>query len=465
MRAILSALATLCLGALLGCSQATTATQADAATSTTDVVLADADGAATDTGPDTKTVSQCSATCSNGVCESGEAPGSCSDCTGYGNTCIETACAAELATCNAKPGCAQMVTQCLHPCGDTPACALACQHMGSAGVSAAYAPLVACIAAKGCSTCGDGTCDAGENSGTCPADCKAASAGNGLCEPGESLTCTFDCGAGDYFACLASECPEVVATCNADPVCAPALQCYRACNTMGCFDACAAKWGSATMALLKCEKPACQTKMRDVCGNGYCDGDELWSCPKDCQFPVPVCGNGSCEPGESSKTCAGDCGAPTDVATCVAEHCATQQAACKADAGCAAVIACLDACPVTSEWKACAKSCSPVGASLWLSLPYVMCIDGYGCRPVLPPYCGDGTCQAGETAAACPSDCYEPSPVCGDGWCAKSETVAGCPQDCATCETTGCQPDKGGEAMVCCKVSGMPICAYESACD
>ena len=43
--------------------------------------------------------------------------------------------------------------------------------------------------------------------------------------------------------------------------------------------------------------------------------------------------------------------------------------------------------------------------------------------------CGDGTCQATESAQSCPDDCARRGPVCGDGLCAIGEAST-CPGDC-----------------------------------
>ncbi|MBI5549851.1 MAG: hypothetical protein HY901_38685 [Deltaproteobacteria bacterium] len=49
------------------------------------------------------------------------------------------------------------------------------------------------------------------------------------------------------------------------------------------------------------------------------------------------------------------------------------------------------------------------------------------------PYCGDGTCSAGEDSWSCATDCAS-APTCGDGYCDAGEDGWGCPEDCDVCE-------------------------------
>jgi hypothetical protein len=69
------------------------------------------------------------------------------------------------------------------------------------------------------------------------------------------------------------------------------------------------------------------------------------------------------------------------------------------------------------------------------------CGDGY-CCPTMEssatcpndcgqPFCGDGVCNTntGESSTSCPSDCG-PSTYCGDGSCNGGETSSSCPSDC-----------------------------------
>ncbi len=77
------------------------------------------------------------------------------------------------------------------------------------------------------------------------------------------------------------------------------------------------------------------------CGDGVCTGNETGvNCPADCKTAA-VCGNGTCEPGEDSQNCPGDCPAIAVCGdgTCDASESATNcaldcQAGLKAKADC-----------------------------------------------------------------------------------------------------------------------------------
>jgi hypothetical protein len=49
------------------------------------------------------------------------------------------------------------------------------------------------------------------------------------------------------------------------------------------------------------------------------------------------------------------------------------------------------------------------------------------------PYCGDGSCNNGETSGTCPADCSSGGPFCGDGTCNGSENCSSCPSECGAC--------------------------------
>lgn len=57
------------------------------------------------------------------------------------------------------------------------------------------------------------------------------------------------------------------------------------------------------------------------------------------------------------------------------------------------------------------------------------------------PFCGDGRCGKGETAANCAVDCPVSEDVCGDGACGLTETESSCPADCGTAPPGSCNND------------------------
>lgn len=110
-------------------------------------------------------------------------------------------------------------------------------------------------------SCGDGKCNGGENSSSCPVDCPAPPpdeiCGNGVCAGDEdSYSCPADCG----------EPPP--ATCNNDGVCNDGEDCLACSDCAGRTDG----------------KP----KNRYCCGADTCDESR---CGALCSAPVPECGD------------------------------------------------------------------------------------------------------------------------------------------------------------------------------
>ncbi|AKF09894.1 hypothetical protein [Sandaracinus amylolyticus] len=173
-----------------------------------------------------------------------------------------------------------------------------------------------------------------------------------------------------------SDCSGVT-TCNAGQYCddSGVATCTPGCTSdsnCGPNEFCARPVGEAIGACQSCP----------VCGNGSCEsGETASSCASDCTGG-PQCGNGSCEPGESAASCASDC---ASAPVCGDGLCEPGEGACAADCG--------------------------VG-----------------------PRCGNGVCEAGESAASCPPDCAI-GPVCGDGVCEPGEA---CPGDCTDVTLAEC---------------------------
>ena len=141
------------------------------------------------------------------------------------------------------------------------------------------------------STCGDSFCTHAEDAGDCPDDCPPM-CGDGFCTHAETaLDCPFDCPpiCGDGF-CSPEEdfisCPQ---DCQTGAICGDGF-----CDYMMGEDEynCPSDCGGGTMG----------------CGDGFCDyamGEDPQSCPQDCQ-PQMICGDGYCEPDEI-YSCPEDC--------------------------------------------------------------------------------------------------------------------------------------------------------------
>jgi hypothetical protein len=137
------------------------------------------------------------------------------------------------------------------------------------------------------------------------------------------------------------------------------------------------------------------------CGNGKCDPGETTSiCPQDCQGNGP-CGDGVCEPGENVESCPNDCPAVCGDGICSVGP---------------------------EDQNSCPKDCGGEG------------------------FCGDMLCAPNENPATCPQDCGMEG-FCGDGVCGPGEDSAICPQDCGGTGCLGCAcmltMSQGGCADIC----------------
>lgn len=139
-----------------------------------------------------------------------------------------------------------------------------------------------------------------------------------------------------------------------------------------------------------------------TCGDGFCSAAETASCPADCGGG-PVCGNGTCESGETKANCAQDCGSTGPI--CGNGKCES------------------------GETKAnCAQDCGSGGA-----------------------VCGNGTCEAGETPQTCSKDCNLGACCANAG--AECGMVTGCGNcgSCGsgfTCTQNACLEQGGGDTCL-----------------
>ncbi len=272
--------------------------------------------------------------------------------------------------------------------------------------------------------CGDGLCAKPETTATCALDCSAGPVcGDGKCQLGEAASgCTKDCQAtGPVCGDGMCNAPESAASCPID---------------------CKTAW---------------------TCGDGACDPDETAStCPSDCA-PTAKCGDGSCSAGETPQTCAADCasaaacgdmvcGAGESAQTCSFDcqadnvclfaKCKAQVQACFDDVGCASLVQCAQDC---AGDNACSSGCTVglSGTALSALSALGTCAGTANCGSGGTGSCGDGQCTAGETAAACPTDCAPPQ-QCGDLACNGSESKAACNLDCddqIVCAAAKCPAD------------------------
>ncbi len=125
---------------------------------------------------------------------------------------------------------------------------------------------------------------------------------------------------------------------------------------------------------------------------------------------------------------------PNAIVVCIKAKCAGTFAACTAVPACAAVVACVGGCGES----ACTDQCLQADAAKSSTFQAMAgCGQQQGCIPGAGgAVCGNGVCDAGETADGCPQDCCAqgctgtPSEFCGDLQCKAPEDASSCPVDC-----------------------------------
>jgi len=249
--------------------------------------------------------------------------------------------------------------------------------------------------------CGDGICSGGETEATCPQDCT----GGGACGD-----VTFQgCCDGEVLNWCEND-QLMTLDCLGSPSCGwQAADSYYNCGSAGAAD----PSGSFPKD--------CGGSTGPVCGDGSCDGGETAAtCPADCGTTGSVCGDGACDAGETAATCPADCGSTpstcdggiTDVGCCEGQSLVFCDSGSLKVQDCSAAAAC--------GWNATAGaySCGTAGTADPSGL------HPYTCSEIAAPVCGDGICDPGESCETCPADCGE-CPVAGEDVVGDADTLGG----------------------------------------
>jgi hypothetical protein len=316
--------------------------------------------------------------------------------------------------------------------------------------------------------CGDGQCDPGETSASCPDDC-------GL-DPAQLVSCLKD------------QCPATFSTCQADATCGKVLACVQGCDDQGCIQGCTDGVNPGALKATLGPLVTCGDQQGCLggggggqCGDGACTPPEdSGSCPEDCPpGPKSPCGNGKCEPGESKASCPADCGGGggNAIEQCLAQNCPKSWAACTANDNCFGAAQCVEK---GGSVQQCAKG-PKSGALLQAAVQCGIqngCLQGDSgggsCKdrcgeydPNEPCQCDDVCGQMGNCCADIAQECGGPAAsVCGDGQCdVAAGEPATCPADCGTppkpgCKTKAdCAPDE-----VCCASANGKACVALGQC-
>lgn len=418
--------------------------------------------------------------CGNGKCDQGETSQSCpQDCPpdpGEVVSCIADKCPGEMKQCKNDKACASVIA-CVEKCNSNE-CANACaKGMDQQQLQQALGPILACGQKVGCvpgappqPVCGDGQCNPGETPDNCPKDCGAPTkkyCGDGLCDATESATsCPADCktGPGPIGSCLATKCKESFNACAGNADCQKVLDCGSKCTDLGCLTKCA-------------QLVDFGIQQKYVLPLGQCGQNA--GCFDPSTTNPPVCGNGTCETGETSSTCAKDCPAASNpVEQCFADHCPKSWPACAGNKECYAAAQCLEKGGTILQ---CVKSFQT--GQLVNNL--VQCGNQYKCLSAGGTTGGScqGKCGQYDPKAACQCDtvckqmgncCKDidtycpvaPPSKCGDGKC---DTATGepktCPADCGPAPAPKCatKSDCASDEICCAQPSGQ-VCVKLGQC-
>lgn len=241
--------------------------------------------------------------------------------------------------------------------------------------------------------CGNFACEPGETWALCSLDCPPppAKCGDLQCTPGEEMiSCAVDCDADTLgvVQCLLASCAAPTQSCMADSDCLDMLgnaaQCLAYCTEAGCVQQCKDSVATSPMAkaVATCGFTGCANAQAGaICGDGSCDvGESTAKCPADCpasggSTPNGACTDGSCGAGETAASCPFDCDPDGKAAwTCGAAKCPAEAKACQADAACLKALIdsgeCLKKCGTGSN---CTNQCASPVVGNSAALAFAMC--------------------------------------------------------------------------------------------
>jgi len=318
-----------------------------------------------------------------------------------------------------------------------------------------------CVDSSSVPVCGNGICEKGETSQNCPYDCPTTASCTELCKQDKDAggknfkyaQCWSGASACKFYSetrgdpdCVDSMGdPGAICCCDncGDGVCDPGestLTCPKDCSTAtkGCQELCRNKkdLSGKPFSIFSCVKsgsvclfipepqgdPDCKNIAQDAgakcccsnCGDLTCGpGENVQNCPADCSTPKSCTDHNECSQACTSKCPAGvfGCCDGCKIGQCVKGKCACQDAPsyCKA--------------PVKQVGTECTG-----GTKIWC---YTAVVKGEECcvnQDSDPGYCwGNQICD--EKTKKCIDNSI--GPVCGDGTCDAGETAQNCPWDCA----------------------------------